>query len=447
MSTRADTESGIDWIGAVPGHWQIRPVKGFGSVTLGKMLQSESKSENDIESPYLRAANIQPDGALALEDVKSMWFTPSETVDLDIRAGDVVVVEGGIGGFGRAAFVSEDLVGVGFQNSINRIRPHDGNDGRYLTYLLLTARKFGFIAAYCNIVSMPHLTAEKLEAMEIPTPPAGEQRGFADYLDTETARIDALIANQERLIATLLERRRVSRTTLVTSGTGGVTGVIETDLFWASTIPEQWTVVPLTTVATLESGHTPSREREELWRDCHIPWISLNDVGALSVNEYIADTNNLISDAGIAASSARLLPAGTVVLSRDATIGRSSIMAVPMATSQHFADWICGPDLDPRYLWLLFTSAMQPYFDSLTNGSTLRTIGMGALKSFKIPLPPLEEQRRIVTRAHEQTAKIDALIAKTEQFIELVKERHDALISAVVTGQVDVRTAAPKGAR
>src|SRR5699024_3823911 len=110
------------------------------------------------------------------------------------------------------------------------------------------------------------------------------------------------------------------------------------------------------------------------------------------------ETVNLISDAGIANSSARLLPAGTVVLSRDATIGRSAIMEVPMATSQHFANWVCGSALNPRYLWLLFTSAMQQYFDSLTDGSTIKTIGMGDLRAFKIPLPSPEEQDHIVGR-------------------------------------------------
>jgi type I restriction enzyme, S subunit len=275
-------------------------------------------------------------------------------------------------------------------------------------------------------------------AIRIPVPPIEEQRLLAEFLDRETAQIDALIEEQRRLIELLHERRRVQRASMALHGVdlGGKT--VLTDLFWAQEIPRGWTVVPLTSVAMLESGHTPSRERIELWKDCYIPWVSLNDVGTLTTNEYISTTTHQISDAGIAASSARVLPEGTVVLSRDATIGRTSIMAVPMATSQHFADWVCGPRLDPRYLWLLFTSAMQPYFDSLTNGSTLRTIGMGALKSFKIPLPPIDEQHRIVAVAEEQAASIDTLSAETERFIELSKERRAALIAAAVTGQIDL---------
>lgn len=310
----------------------------------------------------------------------------------------------------------------------------------YLNY------QFKAIAPALRALNMgsTHQTIYQRDAagIEIVVPPLAEQHAIVEYLDRETARVDTLIEEQQRLVEILRERRHVARATLAILGVDPPGPTIETGLFWAPEIPGGWTVVPLTSVATLESGHTPSRERAELWEGCYIPWISLNDVGELTSNEYISATINLISDAGIAASSARLLPAGTVVLSRDATIGRSSIMAIPMATSQHFADWVCGPNLDPRYLWLLFTSAMQAYFDSLTNGSTLRTIGMGALKAFRIPLPPINDQRRIVEHASEQTATIDTLIAETERFIELARERRSALITAAVTGQIDVREVA-----
>ncbi|WP_083788821.1 restriction endonuclease subunit S [Aeromicrobium marinum] len=269
-----------------------------------------------------------------------------------------------------------------------------------------------------------------------------EQRAVADYLDRETVRIDTLIDEQQRLMEVLRERRRALRASIVSIARGSGEPTEETGLFWCPEIPPTWSVVPLTSVAELRSGHTPSRTRPELWLDCQTPWITLNDVGRLSESSVIAKTVNLISEAGIAASSAQVLPVGTVVLSRDATIGRSSIMGVPMATSQHFAAWICGDRLLPEYLWLLFTGAMQPYFDSLTNGSTLRTIGMSIIGGFRIPLPPVSEQVQIVQTARDQTGKIDELMAETARFIELSRERRSALITAAVTGQIDVRGAA-----
>ncbi|MGW6526617.1 restriction endonuclease subunit S [Streptomyces venezuelae] len=276
---------------------------------------------------------------------------------------------------------------------------------------------------------------------KIPLPSLATQRAIADYLGRETARIDTLIEEQQRLIEMLRERRFALRVGVALRGTDQAAEV-ESSLPWANELPAHWRVVPLTSVARLESGHTPSRSREDWWQDCYIPWVSLHDVGMMRGVKYLHDTAQRISDAGIANSSARLLPAGTVVLSRDATVGRTAIMGAPMATSQHFAAWVCGPELDPEYLWVLFEDAMQPFFDSFQNGSTIRTIGMGDLKAFRIPLPPLDEQCRIVEFLDEETSKIDMLIEEAARFVELSKERRSALITAAVTGQIDVREAA-----
>lgn len=202
------------WEG-LPAGWKVGQVKHAATVTLGKMLQSKD-SGGDVRAPYLRAANVQPDGALALDDVNEMWFDPTELEQLSIRAGDVVVVEGGQGGFGRAAYVDEDLSGWGFQNSINRIRPIDGFDGRFIVFYLIALRASGFMRAYSNVVSMPHLTADKLSKIPMPLPRLEEQRAIADYLDRETARIDTLIAEIERFIELAQERRSALITAAVT---------------------------------------------------------------------------------------------------------------------------------------------------------------------------------------------------------------------------------------
>lgn len=314
-------------------------------------------------------------------------------------------------------------------------------DTRFARYFMSAKPFHDFATAMSMRVKMPKVNREELADGPWLLPPLPEQRAIADYLDRETSRIDTLIEEQQRLVEMLWERRFAIR---VNASLHGMvpTEEVESSLPWVKTLPQAWRVVPLTSVAALESGHTPSRSREDWWRDCYIPWVSLHDVGMMRGVKYLHDTKQRISDAGIANSSARILPERTVVLSRDATVGRAAIMGVPMATSQHFAAWVCGPDLDPEYLWVLFGDAMQPFFDSFQNGSTIRTIGMGDLKTFRIPLPPLEEQRRIVEYLDEETAKIDSLIAETERFVQLSRERRSALITAVVTGQVDVREVA-----
>ncbi len=208
LDTTATTKPcGVPWLGDVNASWDVRPLKAAGQISLGKMIQPGPKTDTDVEAPYLRAANVQPDGVLALVDVKKMWFNASELRSLDVHAGDVVVVEGGIGGFGRAAYVDDDLLGYGYQNSINRIRPSESMDGRFLTYLLLTSRDAGYMHAYCTGVSMPHLTAEKLAAIRVPLPDRVAQAQISDHIDAELSKLNALSDKASAVITVLNERR------------------------------------------------------------------------------------------------------------------------------------------------------------------------------------------------------------------------------------------------
>jgi type I restriction enzyme S subunit len=128
-----------------------------------------------------------------------------------------------------------------------------------------------------------------------------------------------------------------------------------------------------------------------------------------------------------------MLPAGTVVVSRDATIGRCGILGVPMATSQHFANWVCGSALEPRYLWLVFRTAMQQHFNSMTDGATLRTIGMPDMRNLVVPIPPLEEQRTIVERAADIGEEEKDVLVEVRRQLDLLTEHRQALITAGVT--------------
>jgi type I restriction enzyme S subunit len=174
-----------------------------------------------------------------------------------------------------------------------------------------------------------------------------------------------------------------------------------------TSIPRGWQFTRLTSVARLESGHTPSRSRPEYWNG-DIPWISLGDIQNLG-QPTISDTKEHIAQAGIDNSSARLLPKGTVVLSRDASIGFTSVISRPMATSQHFADFVCGDAITPAFLYWLF-SAMKEYFDYAAVGSTnIKTLYMPFFQNMQIALPPRSVQDGIVDQLEHLRVRLDAL--------------------------------------
>ena len=174
--------------------------------------------------------------------------------------------------------------------------------------------------------------------------------------------------------------------------------------------------------------------------DCSIPWFTLADVWQLRDGKriYLEETKEQISETGLANSAAELLPAGTVVFSRTASIGFSGIMPVPMATTQDFWNWVCGPDLLPEYLLLLFRS-MRQEFEKMTSGSTHKTIYQPDAAGLRICVPPKTEQQEIVKFANQACARLDRQSDAIERAIERLNEYRSAIITAAVTGKIDVR--------
>jgi type I restriction enzyme, S subunit len=208
------------------------------------------------------------------------------------------------------------------------------------------------------------------------------------------------------------------------------------DIGWAGEIPAHWEIERVTTVARLATGHTPSRKKEQYWQNCTIPWVSLADVGALRAEsiDFVETTKEMVSEVGIRNSAARLLPTGTVILSRTASVGFSGILGSPMATTQDFVNWICGPRLLPKYLLYCFR-AMRDEFRRVNDGSTHQTIYWSDVERLAIPLPPVEEQEQIVAFLDAERARVASLTRAKGQLLELLADRAEALVTNVILGE------------
>jgi type I restriction enzyme S subunit len=274
----------------------------------------------------------------------------------------------------------------------------------------------------------------------VAVPKEVEQRAIADFLDAETARIDALIAKKRRMIELLLSRRTVTTIYSVSGKLNSTDMMAPSSLPWLEELSAAWDEVLLRLVARLGSGHTPSRNHPEWWLDCAIPWITTGEVQALRSDrvEYIEQTREMISEIGLANSAAELHSEDTVVLCRTASAGYSGIMSSAMATSQDFATWTCGPLLRPRFLLLCLRAMREDLLGRLAMGSTHKTIYMPDIRSIRIPLPSMEEQDRVVEAAWGELARIDKAMTFLERQIVLLRERRQALITAAVTGEIGV---------
>jgi len=206
-------DSGASWIGEVPRHWSVAKVKHGFSVTLGKMYQGEMQSADDVQLPHLKAGSVTATG-LSLDEPMMCWFSQSEIRSLTLQKGDVLVVEGGA--IGRCVVLDRDLDGWGFQKSLNRVRALRGDNPNFLAYLIEVATLCGHVSILCGKATIPHFTAEKVEALEWPHPSVDEQLAIVEYLDKRCTRIDALIAKSSEMIEVLREYRSALITDAVT---------------------------------------------------------------------------------------------------------------------------------------------------------------------------------------------------------------------------------------
>lgn len=172
-----------------------------------------------------------------------------------------------------------------------------------------------------------------------------------------------------------------------------------------------WRWHELSTLARMESGHTPSRKVPKYWGG-DIPWVSVRDA-RLHDGGVISDTVEMITQAGLENSSARLLPAGTVCLSRTASIGYVVKAGRELATSQGFVNWICSPKLDPDFLAYLLKFEGD-FIEDLATGSTHKTLYYPEVKAFHVCIPPVDEQKQIVALLDQAFTALDRARALAE---------------------------------
>lgn len=372
----------------------------------------------------------------------SATATPEEIRRFSIAPGDTLFTKDSetADDIGVPAYVktSSPLV-CGYHVAIARPRERAIHP-RYLYWSLASSAAAQQWQVLATGVTRVGLRQSDIGKLSIWMPDLQEQAVIADFLDRETAKIDALIAKQHDLVTALRDRRESAVMDAVT-GHERTGPKRDSDVRWIGEVPEHWQVGNIRRYASMHSGHTPSRQVPEYWEDCTVPWFTLADVWQLrdDTQIYLGETAERISELGLHNSSAELLPTGTVALSRTASVGFSGIMPEPMATSQDFWNWVCGPDLLPEFLLRVFR-AMRREMRSLMAGSTHQTIYKTDAASFVIPVPPLDEQQTIVDHLDEELRRMDGLVDRATALVEVLQERRAALITAAVTGKLDVTT-------
>ena len=435
-------DSGVEWLQHLPDHWSVKQLK-FLCTYNDEVISENFDQDGEIE--YIDIGSVSSTKGITSTELMLFANAPSRA-RRKVKHGDVIIstVRTYLEAVVPIINPPENLVvSTGFAV----IRPSSCLDKGYAAYCLRSSGFIKRVVANSVGVSYPAINASDLVNIKTPLPSFSEQQQIAAFLDHETAKIDALIEKQQQLIQLLKEKRQAVISHAVTKGLNPNAPMKDSGIEWLGEVPAHWTVCRLKNVAKVESGHTPDKKVESYWVDCDIPWVSLNDSSQLKEVDYISETAFYLNEKGIANSSARKLPARSVVFTRDASIGLSAITTKIMAVSQHVIAWICDEEkVVPEFLLLIFY-AMQDEFNRYTFGATLKTIGMADVNKLTAAFPSIIEQKEIVAHVFEYKKQLDQLMLKVADSISLIQERRTALISAAVTGKIDVRNFAEPATR
>lgn len=406
--------------------WKSAEVKFLYDIVLGKMLQPEPRTSQDRSVPYLRAANVQWRGVM-LDDMATMYASESDIQAYSVAPGDLLVCEGGE--VGRAAIcpagVHQDSI---IQNALHRVRGKNGNNVRYLRYLLRHIADSGWFDVLCNKATIAHFTADKFGEMKLAYPAPSEQIAIADFLDMETARIDGLIAEKQTLLALLAEKRRALITHAVTCGVNPDAPRRNSGIPWLGEIAVHWEVERSRWLFNERDDRSESGD-EELLTVSHLTGVTSR--AEKDVNMFMAESLE---------GYKRCEPGDLVINTLWAWMGAMGTARRAGIVSPAYNVYEPTHRLDPDYVDLLvrtprFVEEVTRYSKGVWS-SRLRLYPEGLYEVW-FPVPPIGEQKQIVAHVRVEAQKLDELAVASEKTIALLQERRSALISAVVTGHLD----------
>ena len=428
------TDSGVAWLGEVPAGWETSSIKRHFSVQLGKMLQNQPNGPGDTLRPYLRAANISW-GKVLIDDLKEMWFSESEKAQYRIEKGDLLVSEGG--DVGRAALWNDELDECYIQNAINRVRSRNGALSSHLYYWTYFLKHVGYIDTLCNKATIAHYTAEKVMNTVYLCPPLPEQHAIAAFLDRETARIDALIAKKRRFIELLEEKRQALITQAVTKGLDPDVEMKDSGVEWLGEVPAGWLVTTLRRICRVQQGlQIPQAERyydPGLGRLEYITVKSIHTEDAKDIKEYIQNPPERVICHPEDILFARTGATGEVITGYCGAFHNNFFKVVYDKRSA------CKDFL----VYYLQNDLIKQHFCLMAGTTTIPDLNHNEFLDSPAVLPPLLEQMEIVNYINSAMDMLAQQKESASQSVALLDEYRTALITAAVTGKIDVRGEVP----
>jgi type I restriction enzyme S subunit len=432
-------EIGIDWIGQVPAHWSIERLKNVVRFSGGGTPARDNPEYWGGDIPWISPKDMKAEAIVSSEESITKAGLAGGASSLVPPGRLLMVVRSGI--LKHTIPVGMNRIPVALNQDMKALHPLGIRPDFLLRWvqglndqLLLIWAKQG-----ATVESIEH---DYLANTLIPCPPEDEQHTIAAYLDRETARIDALIAEQERLLALLAEKRQAVISHAVNKGLNPDAPMKDSGLAWLGEVPAHWDIVPLRYVSKIGNGSTPSRDNPAYWAEAGTPWLNSSVVN----KSEVTSSDQFVTPAALRECHLPVVTPPAILVGitgQGRTRGMASPLRFEATISQHIA-YVkpFASVLDVEYLQRFFECAyLRLREESDAAGSTKGAITCDQLSRLKVPVPPIHEQVEIAVQLRADLARVNSLSDAAISSRGLLLERRAALITAAVTGKIDVREA------
>ncbi len=426
-------DSGVEWLGEVPKNWIVKKLGFVGEAIIGLTYSPDDVVDEGLL--VLRSSNVQ-NGMISLHD--NVFVDKAVPQKLIVKEGDILICSrnGSRDLIGKNALIDKDSEGMTFGAFMTIYR---SQINQFLFWVfnsyIFSAQSGSFMTSTVN-----QLTTGTLNSFLVPVPSLREQTQIARFLDHETARIDALIAEQQRLIELLKEKRQAVISHAVTKGLDPTAPMKDSGVEWLGEVPAHWEMSRIGWQCLVGNGCTPSRDKLDYWENGDYPWLNSSKVNL----ERVLEADQFVTQKALKECPLPIVNPGTVLIAitgEGKTRGMTTITEIEATINQHLA-FIehRGKNLSHEFLhdWLSANYARIRH-ESEGWGSTKAAITCSDIRSFPLPLPPIDEQESIRRFIQEKLSLLNNLISQSKENMRLLQERRSALISAAVTGKIDVR--------
>ncbi len=429
-------DSGFEWLGEIPAHWEVRRLKTIARVQLSNV--DKKSVEGDVPVRLCNYVDVYyNDHITSAIEFMSATATPEQRERLSLRRGDVLITKDSESwtDIAVSAVVTEDFDDVVSGYHLAHIRPLPELDGRFLARAFSAVGPRDQFQIAANGITRFGLSSDAIKDGLFAVPPLSEQLAIAAFLDRETTKIDALVAKKERLIELLQEKRSALITRAVTKGLAPNVPMKDSGVEWLGEIPAHWSAVR---VKSITAEHKQGFYTEQAYVDDGVKLARITDVdddGNVSFANmpFVQITKKAELEFGISE--------GDFLFARSGTIGRFGIVRQPERAV--FASYLIRfrfAAMDLEFLRYAFGSrCFRESLISSLHGGANQNVHAENIKERWIAVPLLPEQALIAKFLDGETTRLDGLIRSVRDAIDHLRGLRTALISAAVTGRIDVR--------